>query len=450
MARKSRIDELLERQARELEQLQSDEIRRVLEAYEDARRSLRGRLADIDPVETPATAQRLRVTLVQVEEGVALLQRAMGQALQGAELRTHRQAVKHLLGLIKAAEPEFRDMGGLLEVDLVERLSRQRGLALHKYSVQRYGAQVVEAIQRELVAGVAQGMTQAELAARVAAAGGSVLSGFKGRAELIARMETARAYNDGYLESIKEMDARDPRDLDPMLKKIDEFFDARNHPFSRAAHGVTARPSDNLKVPTEAVAIAGAELKKGTGGVLWPKVGPYFMGQNLPAHFNDRGRIIAWRESWSAAGERLVPSLEPDPTAEPRGRPEREPRDPSTRESIRLQNETIRLFRRQLGYDMEFTPSGRRPTLGKKADSRMEGERFEVFALTSKDPMAAVGRLREKMAAKQARRFAINLDHPETTITIEQVQEFVVGAVEAYGVLELFAVKGGRIVRVLG
>lgn len=298
-SRKARIDALLEQQAEALERLTDEQSRLVLRAYEDSRRLLREQLAAINPAETPATAQHIRVMLAQSEAGVAEMRSRLGEALAGAERKAHDKALKDLLKLVRKAEPEFRDTGGQVELGIVQRLSARQGLALHQYSVKRYGAQTIEAIQREIAAGVAAGLTQRQLADRIAAAGGSVLAGLRGRAELIARMETNRAYNDGALESIHEL-ARYDAPADPTLKKIDEFFDARNHPFSRAAHGTTALPGDPFEVPISKVAAAAKAIKRKAGGVLWPRKGNAYVGHNLPAHYNDRGRIVPWKASWGA------------------------------------------------------------------------------------------------------------------------------------------------------
>lgn len=321
---KSRIDHLLEQQADELAALEQSHVAAVLAAYEDARRALHERLRVLTPGATPETEHRLRVMLAQAEHGVVELKQRLGVVLAGAEATSHRKAMRHLLKLVKTAEPTFTDSGGLVELAIVKRLAERQGLALHSFSVDRYGAQVVDAIQRELVSGVVQGMTTAELADRVAAAGGSVLSGLRGRAELIARMETSRAYNDAHLESIRELDTQDPRPDDPLLKKLDEFIDHRNHPFSRAAHERTARPLDPFVVPVAEVQAEAKAMRRPPGGILWQRVGGDYVGQNLPAHFNERGRIIAWRESWGPSrpsppppGPVAVPDPAPAPAPSP-------------------------------------------------------------------------------------------------------------------------------------
>lgn len=295
-----RIDDLLERQGRELDRLADAQVRAVLAGYEDARRALLEQLQNT-PMASAESIHRTRVTLAQVEAGVGILRARMGQEMSRAEVAAQELAMRHLIGLIRAQEPHFFDSGPGIEVAVAGRLAARQGLALHRFSVDRYGAQVVESIQRALVSGVVRGLTDHELAKLVAGASGSVLAGMRGRAELIVRMELSRAYNDAHLESIRAFAQLAEDDgSDPVLKKIDEYFDNRNHPFSRAAHGVTALPGEPFRVTVAAVSSAAQALGKSSKGVLWAQEGGSYVGDNLPGHFNERGRIIAWRASWGA------------------------------------------------------------------------------------------------------------------------------------------------------
>ncbi len=293
----SRIDNLLERQGRELDRLADAQVRAVLAGYEDARRALLEQLQNT-PMATSERAHRTRVALAQVETGAGILRARMGQEMSRAEMAAQALALRHLLSLIRAQEPNFRDSGAGIEVAVAARLAEQRALALHRFSIDRYGAQIVENIQRAIVAGVIRGMTDHELAKHVAGASGSVLAGMRSRAELIVRMELSRAYNDAHLESIRSFaELVEDDGTDPVLKKIDEYFDARNHPFSRAAHGTTALPGEPFRVSVARVAEAAKALGKSSKGVLWNQEGGSYVGE-LPAHFGERGRVIAWRASW--------------------------------------------------------------------------------------------------------------------------------------------------------
>lgn len=290
--RRTRIDDLVDEHAAELDALKDREARALLSAYEDSRRELRDRLATT-PADQQFTAQRLRATLAQCEDGVARMRRRLDVAMTDSERKAGEKALRDLVALVKRAEPGFRDAGSRIEVGVLARLSEAQGLALHRYSLDRYGAQVVDAIQRELVRGVTQGQTVRELADRIAGANGSVFAGMRSRAELIARMELSRAFDVGAQASLEELAATDPPDHpDPVLKKADEYFDQRTHPFSRALHGRAVLPRQEWEVPVSA--IPGGSV----AGVVWQRSGAFVHGFGYPAHFNDRGRQIPWRESW--------------------------------------------------------------------------------------------------------------------------------------------------------
>lgn len=282
----SRIRDLLDRQAVDLGHLQDREARRVLRAFEDARRDLRARLS---ATSLPASEHQIRVVLAQTDAAILALQDRMGQALDAGARASQERALQNLVQVIDRQERTFALHGAEIDIEVLSRLTQRNGLALHKYAVGRYGRQVIANIQRELVAGYAAGLTPHELARRIAGTGG-VLARHAGRAELIARMELARAYDEGHQISLEETAVYDDPDTrDPLLKRADEFFDARNHPFSLLLHGRAVRPRQEWEVP----------LAPGTrGGLVWQVTGRVAHGFGYPAHYNERGRQVPWRASW--------------------------------------------------------------------------------------------------------------------------------------------------------
>lgn len=78
---------------------------------------------------------------------------------------------------------------------------------------------------------------------------------------------------------------------------IVEVIDARNHPFSRAAHMVKATPKGLFKVPVGDVRKAAAGMGLKATGILWPVKDGHYVGRSLPAHYNDRGIIVAAPQS---------------------------------------------------------------------------------------------------------------------------------------------------------
>lgn len=460
----SRIEELLERQGAELESLTEAEVRRFLAAYEDGRRHLRERLEQLQRMGLGRTwtAQHTRVALAQVEAGVVGLQGRLGQVLTDGELRSHDLALKHLVGVIRRQELRFRDTGGRIEARALSRLTEERGLLLWKHSLNRYGAQLVERIQGQLVLGqvAQQGIDQ--VIDRIVASDESVFGAMRHRAELIARMETSRAYNAGHQGSLEAAaEEFGEEDDDPLLKRIDEFHDKRNHPFSRAAHGRLAPVNGEWRVPVEQVRRWGAALGRGVSGVLWPVDGSDYVGGTLPAHFNDRARQTPWRRSWGSSGVveapdaepakpkrkkavKTRPSGKPDPNAKPRGvkREMPRPNHPSF-QRIQREVETCAALARA-GYDVEVLPDKSSEKV-KRPDMRLEGRLFDVYSPTG-NVQTARTKLRRKANELQARRAVVNL--ADAKFTAEELWE-VLRRSPPSGVEEVIAFVDGEFVRVL-
>jgi len=284
-----RIDRLLDKHSRDLDRLTDKEAKAFLRAYRDSAKELTSSLAAVGA--TAGQEQRMRIMLAQLRSGIRQLEKRLGVQLDVSTQEAQIQSLYSLLGTIRKAEPELGEVAGLVETGATRRLVRHRGLALHRHSVERYGRALIDDLQREIVASTLANETVDQLERRLKRR----LRAQEHRAWLIARMELSRAYNDAHLEGIKEADAQLPGG---MGKQIHETADRRNHPFSRAAHGVTAKADEVFKVPVAAVIQAGAALNKPIGGILWKRRGANFVGSNLPAHFGERGRVVPWREAW--------------------------------------------------------------------------------------------------------------------------------------------------------
>lgn len=105
------------------------------------------------------------------------------------------------------------------------------------------------------------------------------------RTDTIVRTEIMRTYNEGQVKAAKSANR-------PTMKRIDEVFDRRNHPFSRAAHGTRAELDAPFRVPAAEVRSHAQGMGKSSTGVFWPLKGGFYVGANLPAHYSDRGRIV--------------------------------------------------------------------------------------------------------------------------------------------------------------
>lgn len=303
MASTPRIEKLLRRQVRELERLEVGEARALLSAFEQTRRELRERVEALAArtAETTFTQQHLRVMLAQVDEAVRNLSRRMATEAGRQFDSTRDKAAQHLIDQIAAAEPDFIDAGGQLEVAIARRLNVEGGLLLHAHSLERYGLDLIGHWQRQLVVGVGSGETWNQMRDRLFATNAARLDGFRHRAALIVRMEANSAYNRAHLASLQEaaqiVDGGTDGP-DPLMRQADEAIDLRNHPISRALDGKITALDEPWRVPVSEVRGHAEALGKGLGGITWPRVGTEFVGMTYPAHFNERGRQVAYRRSW--------------------------------------------------------------------------------------------------------------------------------------------------------
>lgn len=307
----AQIDDLLRSQARRLDALTDAQVRAMVRAFDAARRELREELerAILTGADraTPWTAQRTRVALALAEQALRDLSRRLGVSLDEAVEATADRSLRDLLAVIRAAEPEFGAAGGGVAVEALSRMSEAQGLALHRYSLERYTVDTIDEVQRRITTAAARGDGLRDVVEAVAGVDGVVASYGRPRAALIARMETSRSYNDAHLagiESFAEL-ADEPGDDDQLLKRIVEIRDDRNHPASRVAHGLTARPDEPFRLSAAAVL---AEYRRmfpkrqshRISGMVWPREGAVYVGMAPPIHFNDRSRVVPWRESWAS------------------------------------------------------------------------------------------------------------------------------------------------------
>lgn len=484
----SRIQRLIERQGEDLARLHEREVQRFLRAFEDARRELleelqRMELNGLDKA-TPYTAQHLRVMLAQSTAGLRRLHERLGHELDDIVDVQGKTALENLVNTIKTAEPEFKDAGNQVDFEVVRRLNEERGLLLHRYSLDRYGAQLVEAVQRELVTGMTRGQTVRDLTARIAGLKGSVLEGAKLRAELIVRMELNRAYNDAHLTSLRGAHdvLDDVGDADPLLKRADEYTDLRNHAISRVLHGQVVGIEElfhapRARVEAEHQVIQAARKRKRLpvrrlSGIVWRLDGADYVGLNYPVHFWERGRITPWRRSWEETAPEAVPvekpsadvppkseppppppppppphwtmpSKEPSPDAMPRGAPKKLRAGEENRRSDRRENESAIALARH-GFDIEQLPERKNQ---KNPDYQIEGRFFDCYSPRTGYPLTVRRTFQEKIARKQAARFILNLDDASGLKIDDLIGNFRDDPLD--GLLEILAVLDGKVHRIL-
>jgi Contact-dependent growth inhibition CdiA C-terminal domain len=150
---------------------------------------------------------------------------------------------------------------------------------------------------------------------------------------------------------------------------------------------------------------------------------------------------------------RIKPSLKPDETRLPKGKPKEinpKDKDPNNIRGTNGENQAAEVLAKN-GYDVEKLPDsvkGKVPGI-KKPDFKIEGEVFDSYTpaeTTKARSVAAVlaGKLLDpKTGAKQADRFVVNL--MESNLTFEELTEqFTKYPLE--GLKEILLIKDGKVI----
>lgn len=260
----------------ELALLAEERARRTVTALTDGAAALSARIRG---------AQGTRAILAAAMSALGSLRDYLRMLFAEGEHQAQDLAVAHLRSILELMAPVEH-----VSPALAQKIAELRDLELTAVTVDRLVTQVADEVQRAIVVTVARGQAP-DVAAEQAVTKNAA------RAATTARTEASRAYNDAALAGIRQMNADDPG-AEPYLKRIEEILDERNHPFSRVADGQTQSVDDPFRVSVAAVKAMAAELLKSAGGVFWPDEGGFYVGMSLPAHFNERGRVIPWRASW--------------------------------------------------------------------------------------------------------------------------------------------------------
>jgi len=240
---------------------------RMLAVLQAERMRLREALEAIPSGQPPYVRLRSRIRAID-----AFARRVTSRLISRLEAEARdirRQALTHLESLTPVARKAAENA-----------LSAQEKLRLYEYPLRKFAADMRDRLVRQ----AALGHTDAGLAGAR-----SHLARMGNRLELITRTESARIYNDAQVAAGEHASTeRGER----VYKRIVEVFDARNHPFSRAAAGLSVPVTDEFRVSASEVEKWGTVLRKSTGGIFWRLSGGFYVGRSLPAHWNDRGFIV--------------------------------------------------------------------------------------------------------------------------------------------------------------
>lgn len=165
--------------------------------------------------------------------------------------------------------------------------------------VSSMAANQISVIKSALIRDVgAKGLNPRTIAKDLAGHDSGLFTGMYGRLQTIVRTESATVYNEQIMESIK-YSVKQGAEL--RMKISEHPDDSRNHPISQVINNQVREVGETFRAKVSEVKATAARLASSSGrkvskslgrSVFWPVVGDYYVGRNLPAHYNERGRLV--------------------------------------------------------------------------------------------------------------------------------------------------------------
>lgn len=276
-------DELHLRQEKELKKLADQRVKQLLGQIESARKDLQNLISDVDSF----TSQRVIFLNSQLDDIALRLRR---------ELRSRGENSTQIAELVKAhAEQTISIITAkdiiipLAEInpDILKRLSMAQ---LDRVSGMT--ALEIEKIKSVLFTKVGVLGQNPVKVARELVGKDSSFTGKYIQVENIIRTETNHIYNAQSAESIKVVNERYSLNLNERIVEVVE--PQRNHPISLVLNGQIKKPGQKFRAKVSEVQAVANRINKGrVGGIFWPIKNGYYEGDNLPAHYFERGVVVA-------------------------------------------------------------------------------------------------------------------------------------------------------------
>lgn len=279
-------EELVRRQARQLDRLTVGQLRDLAPTLASTRELLKSRLEEwpkkppsrggINP-EDRFTAQQTRRALGLVEEALHQARERVEGALQAGVQVADQAARKHLAEQIEAGASQFGTMQRV-DFDSAMRFASERGTLMERHSVlsERWNARAVRQAKAILAEETLAGSSISKVVDRLSGPAGPY-AGMRSGANRLVRTEFVNRYNDRTMEGLRSM--RDTGTMPKAKKRLITPMDPRTAPDSLM---IVARPGNtvrNIDEPFED-----------------PLNGRTF--DHPPNRPNDRSRVVAWDDSW--------------------------------------------------------------------------------------------------------------------------------------------------------
>lgn len=261
--------------AKEILDLEDEEVMRLLQLYEEARLLILGRLQEV-AAET-FTAQKYRVVLAQVQIGIATMKRKLSADHERRVKRGLPMAARQTLDEIAFWERKRKFAGaatGKIQTTALRLIAQNEGLLLQRFqtSLDRYGLELIGDVQRRLGLHLIQRSTWREMSVDIAGRlQAHAIRGARFKAERIVRTELHHALAVGRqaaLEAVAQAlpdlrkqwdDTRDARECPSCRKLGGEVVDI-DKPFMRLGFPVAAPPLHPMCLPADALIAPGGRI----------------------------------------------------------------------------------------------------------------------------------------------------------------------------------------------
>lgn len=284
-------DAFFEAQESELQKYSTQRVKDLLRQLEAARRDIYASI-----LETGVERERLMGLIAQIDTISSGLQR---------DLAANPTPVEHVGKMVQrhfsASIEKITERQGIyiawnaITPEIITRFSQNELKKVTSITA----VDQIQAIKSALFSQVGiQGQNPQQVAKRLAGKDGLFTNKY-GIVENIMRTEVSTIYNEQGLLAIHN--ANETYGLTLNKKIIERIDDLRNHPISQVINGQVQLPDKPFRAEIAKVKAVGKRIHKplrlsakgGYASVFWPVKGDYFEGQRLPAHYRERGIVVA-------------------------------------------------------------------------------------------------------------------------------------------------------------
>lgn len=304
------IADIVRKEAAWLARQEGPLARELLDIYRDVFAEIGERLKGLDT--SVYTRNHLNAIMAQLRPLIQAGADSVSARLGEGVAQVYRDAVPREVNSWAMLERAFGDAGLAQQFAAFQPVIPQRAIAAlvstQDVAIKSFAGELTKQARRTIGQSLALGEGVEKAARRLAKLPGAPKN--KARVRLVARMEMARATQEAKGAAIEQLNEQFPElEFWQLVKdKLDKSKRTRNHWFSWAISGTVRNVTQKefFEVTEDRMAKARANYKRVTGrnaynhGILWEKTPTGRRGRRVPAHYNDRAVLLAWRPAWGS------------------------------------------------------------------------------------------------------------------------------------------------------